>query len=165
MRISVLVLASALAAMVAAGVGAAPLPEDVDKGLGFSLPARENDFAIVIGIEKYSELPSSEYSAADAELVRDYLISLGFPERNIQFIVNEKATLSRLAKTIESWLPRQVKPNSKVFVYYSGHGAPDVTKADKPEAFLVPHDGDPNDLAFTGYAVETLKRKLGELKV
>ncbi len=164
MRMSRIVLASALAALSAVGAGAAPLPGDIDKGPGFTLPARDNDVAVVIGIEKYGELPSSEFSAGDAQLVRDYLLALGFAERNIKLIINEKATLSAISAAIGGWLPRQVKPDSKVFVYYSGHGSPDVTNAEKPEAFLVPHDGNPNDLAFTGYAVETLKEKLGALK-
>ncbi len=52
----------------------------------------KNDIAVVIGIEKYDSLPSSDYSAADAKTMKDYLKALGFKERNIEFITNEKAT-------------------------------------------------------------------------
>lgn len=52
--------------------------------------------------------------------------------------------------------------NSRVFVYFSGHGAPDPARGD---AYLVPYDGDPNYLPFTGYPLKRLYEKLEELQV
>lgn len=122
----------------------------------------ENDIAIVIGIERYQNLPKSEFSYNDAKLVRDYLKSLGFANRNVEFLTDEKATLSGIAKTIEKWLPNRVKIDSKVIIYYSGHGSPDPENGD---AYLVPHDGDPNYLLSTGYALKRLYNEIGGLKV
>ena len=65
-----------------------------------------------------------------------------------------------MRKSFESWLPNRVKKDSKVFVYYSGHGAPDPASG---EAYLVPHDGDANYLSTTGYPLKTLYEKLGAL--
>jgi uncharacterized caspase-like protein len=47
-----------------------------------------------------------------------------------------------------------------VFIYYSGHGAPEPATG---EAFLVPYDGDPNYLSITGYSLKRLYGKLGLL--
>lgn len=121
----------------------------------------ENDLAVIIGVEKYQDLPAAEYSAKDARLVKDYLISLGFKERNVELLLNERATLSSIKKTLESWLPNRTKKNSRVLIYYSGHGAPDAASG---EAYLVPYDGDPNYLSDTGYPLQRIYEKLGRLQ-
>lgn len=118
---------------------------------------RENYYAVVIGIEKYQSLPSSDYSKADATLVREHLKALGFADRNIEFIADEKATYSGIRKAVESWLPRRVSNNSKVVVYFAGHGAPEPQSGD---SYLVPYDGDPNYLLETGYPLRRLYEKL-----
>ncbi|MBI4515721.1 MAG: caspase family protein [Deltaproteobacteria bacterium] len=120
----------------------------------------DSDLAVVVGIEKYQDLPASDYSGADAGLVKQYFVALGVPERNIELLLNERATQSGIRKIVESWLPNRVKAGSRVFFYYSGHGAPDPASGN---AYLVPYDGDPNYLATTGYAIQTLYDKLGAL--
>ena len=67
-----------------------------------------------------------------------------------------------LRKTLEAWLKNKAKADSKVFVYYSGHGAPDPSTG---EAYLVPYDGDPNYLSVTGYPLKRLYDNLGKLQV
>ena len=121
----------------------------------------ESDLAVVIGIEKYQSLPKSDYSKNDAGIVKDYIKALGFQERNIEFITDERATKSGIAKSIEAWLPNRVKKDSRVFIYYSGHGAPNPSTG---EAFIVPYDGDPNYLDVTGYPMKRLYEKLGRLQ-
>lgn len=127
----------------------------------FSAAPREHDVAVVIGVEKYRDLPKSDYSGSDARLVKDYLVSLGYPNRNIYLLVDEHATRTDIVKAIEKWLPNQVKPDSKVFIYYSGHGSPDPTSG---EAYIVPHDGDPNYLDDTAYPLKRLYGRLGKLQ-
>jgi uncharacterized caspase-like protein len=89
------------------------------------------------------------------------LLSLGFAERNIELLADERATLSAIRKSVESWLPNRVKPGSRIFFYYSGHGAPDPASG---EAFIVPFDGDPSYLNDTGYPIKRLYEKLGAAK-
>jgi hypothetical protein len=120
----------------------------------------EDDLAVVIGVEKYQDLPASDFSAGDAALVMKYLVSLGIKERNIETLLDERATKSAITKAVEFWLPNHTKKNGRVFVYYSGHGAPDPATGD---AYLVPADGDPNYLVATGYPIKRLYEKLGEL--
>ncbi|MEI8191883.1 MAG: peptidase C14, partial [candidate division NC10 bacterium] len=63
---------------------------------------------------------------------------------------------------LEDWLPRNVKDDSRVSFYFSGHGAPDPETG---RAFLVPSDGDPNFLEKTAYPLKKLYSGLNSLKV
>jgi hypothetical protein len=119
-----------------------------------------NDLAVIIGIEGYSNLPKSEYSYDDARLVKEYAKALGFRERNIEMITDEKATKTTIEKSLEVWLRNKAKSDSRVLVYYSGHGAPDPATG---ESYIVPYDGDPSYLSVTGYPLKRLYEKLGSL--
>ena len=106
----------------------------------FKASAKPNDISIVIGIENYQGLPKSDYSKNDADIVKDYLKALGLQERNIELLTDEKATFSGITKSIEAWLPNRVKKDSRVVIYYSGHGASEPKTGD---AYIIPFDGDP----------------------
>ncbi len=126
----------------------------------FHAPADEHAIAVVIGIEKYQSLPSATYVHDDAELIRAYLRAMGYQDRNIEFLSDERATFSAIRKTIETWLPNRTTSRSRVILYYAGHGAPDPHSG---EAYLVPYDGDPNYLPDTGYPLKRLYEKLEKL--
>ncbi|MDP2277156.1 MAG: caspase family protein, partial [Nitrospirota bacterium] len=128
----------------------------------FKAGQRLNDIAVVIGIENYRGLPKSDYSKSDAGIMKDYIKALGFQERNVTFLTDDNASLSDIKKTLETWLQNNTKKESKVFIYYSGHGAPDPKTGD---AYIVPFDGDPNYLEDTGYSLRRLYEKLGKLQV
>jgi hypothetical protein len=142
------------AALPSAGPEVSAVPD-------FSALPRPNDFAIIVGIEEYRNIPRAEFAAGDAALVREYVKASGIPERNIAYLANGQATLSDIRKTIETWLPNRTTAKSRVLVYFSGHGAPDMAQGD---AYLVPYDGDPGYLADTAYPMNRLFDKLGSLK-
>jgi uncharacterized caspase-like protein len=75
-------------------------------------------------------------------------------------LLNENASLTDIMKYVEDWLPRKVKGDGSVFIYYSGHGAPNVVTK---EAYILPYDGDPAFLKATGYSLNRLYEKLGQL--
>jgi uncharacterized caspase-like protein len=127
----------------------------------YQVSENPDNYAVVIGIEKYSDIPEAEFAEHDAAAMRDHLAALGFPQRNIVSLIGTKATKTGLQKELETWLPQNVNPNSTVFVYYSGHGAPDLKTG---HSYLVPWDGDPQFLEDTGYPVDRLYEKLGQLK-
>ncbi|MDD5629011.1 MAG: caspase family protein [Elusimicrobia bacterium] len=134
---------------------------DVDSP-AYSRPGRPDDFALVVGIEKYSGLPDADFAERDAAAMHAHLLALGFPERNVVFLRGSQAVKSGIEKYVESWLPRNVKADSKVLFYFSGHGAPDPANG---QAYLVPWDGDAKFLENTGYPLERLYRKLNALQV
>ncbi len=138
----------------------APSGSSVDQP-AFHYLQSENDFAVVVGIEKYPDLPPAAYAESDARAVHRNLLALGYPPRNILLLIGANATKARLTAAVNSWLPRRVNDRSKVVFYYSGHGSPDTgTKS----AYLVPVDGQPEDLPDTAMPLKELYAKLGELK-
>ena len=138
----------------------APEPAGVDVPT-YKTAEDPHRFALVVGIEKYSDLPDAQFAERDAAAIKSHLLALGFPERNVVLLSGAKAGRASLAKYIEDWLPRMVDEQSEVFFYFSGHGAPDVKTG---SAYLVPWDGDANFLGTTAYPVQRLYGKLEALK-
>jgi hypothetical protein len=139
----------------------AAIVSDIDRPTP-RLAERPDDYALVVGVEKYaSGLPEARFAERDAFAVKDHLRALGFAEQNIKFLIGPDATGKSLAAALEDWLPRNVKPDGRVFFYFAGHGAPD---AETGQAYLVPADGDPNTLKTSGYRVQKLYASLGALK-
>jgi len=125
---------------------------------------RNNYYALVIGIEKYRDIKTgAPYAARDAQWVAEYFRKgLGISKRNIRVLINEKATKSDIEKNL-IWLKNRVRTrDAKVFVYYSGHGAPNV-RSKGAEAYIVPYDGDPDYLESTAYPLKSLYNSLGGL--
>lgn len=123
---------------------------------------RPNSHAVVIGIETYRDhLPNADYAAHDARVVTRYLThALGYPEENVVTLLDNRATRADLHKYLEGWLTNRVEENDSVFIYYSGHGAPNVKSG---EAYLVPYDGDPLYIDRTGYPLQLLYDHLNSL--
>jgi len=145
--------------------------QDDDAGVGASdvdlLPParaieRKDAYAIVIGIEQYRQkLPRADFAAGDALLVSKYLTNtLGYPEENVVTLTDSQAALGDFVKYLEKWLKNNVEQGSSVFVYYSGHGAPNPKTGD---AYLVPYDGDPAFIDETGYSLKRLYDALAKL--
>lgn len=124
-------------------------------------PERPNDFALVIGVEEYQSLPKADFGARDAQVVRKHFEAMGVPARNIILLEGTQATGSKMRSYLQQWLPRNVKPESTVFVYYSGHGAPDPENGD---AYLVPWDADPMFLATSAYPLKQFYAELAKLQ-
>lgn len=139
----------------------AVLASDVDVPLS-GRPSKPNRYAVVVGIEQYrTKLPKADFAARDAQTMKDYLTTgMGFSEENVALLINENATRTDLEKYIEHWLPNRVEKDGTVFVYYSGHGAPNAKTGD---AYLVPYDGDPTFVDATGYPLKRLYEHLGKL--
>jgi len=135
---------------------------DIDVLPAVKAKPNKSSYAVVIGIEHYRQkLPPADFASQDAKLVFDYLTKvMGYPEENIVQIANEHATKSDFEKYFEKWLPNNVEKGGSVFIYYSGHGAPNPKTGD---AFLVPYDGDPSFIDETGYSLKRLYAALGKL--
>ena len=137
---------------------------DVDELPAIKAKPNKNSYAIVIGIEQYRQkLPRADYAAHDAQTMTEYLTKvMSYPEENVVTLLNDKASMSDLTKYIEKWLLNNVEKDGSVFIYYSGHGAPNPKTGD---AYLVPYDGDPSFIAETGYSLKRLYDNLGKLQV
>ena len=128
---------------------------------GYRMKEKPDAFALVVGVEKYIGLPPADFAERDAVAVKNHLIALGYPERNVIVLSGEAATRSGLQKYLEEWLPRNVRPSSALFFYFSGHGAPDVKTG---QTYLVPTDGDVKFLQSTAYPLKQVYSMLASLK-
>lgn len=137
---------------------------DVDEpGLPAKIPVRPRDFALVFGVESYQDkaLPPAEFAARDARAVARYLRALGVPESHVILRTNQEATIGALKGYLESWLPKNARADSRIYFYFSGHGAPDPVSG---TAYLLPWDGDPGFLNKTAESVADVYRVLGGLQ-
>lgn len=143
---------------VAPGVSAS----DVDQPPPMRVKAKPNAYAVVIGIELYRQnLPKADFAARDAQTTKNYLTQvMGYQDQNVAILLNDRATKGDLEKYIEHWLPNRVEKTGTVFVYFSGHGAPNPKTGD---AYLVPYDGDPAFVEATGYSLKRLYGHLAKL--
>ncbi len=141
----------------------APVSVDTLDNLPAAIAPRPHSHAIVIGIERYREaLPRADYAAGDARLAAEYFRRvLGVPEENLALLSDDRATKSDFEKYFERWLPNRVEPGDDVYVFFSGHGAPNPKTG---ESYLVPFDADPTYIEQTGYPIKRMYDQLAKLK-
>ncbi len=131
-----------------------------------TLMSNPDAIAVVIGNAFYQKTASVNFAINDAQLMKLYLTKvLGFKAGNIIFAMNTtKAELEGLFGTDKNYqgkLYNYIKPNiSDVFIFYSGHGAPDPNTK---EAYFVPTDCDPSYVNLQGYALKTFYLNLAKL--
>ena len=126
--------------------------------------ARETDtnaWALIIGIENYANLPTVDYAKKDALIVKEYFIKIfGVPEENIISLFDSDATKARLDGFIKNYIPKNVVKDTILYVYFAGHGAPDIEKGN---AYLIAYDSDTRFIAQTGYQLRNLYEDLNNL--
>jgi hypothetical protein len=159
----------------AESLGGAPIPRETAEVTGdgvskvdIDIPKvglhNPNAVAVVIGISKFQhrDVPPVNFARNDASTIKRYLINqFGYYEKRIIEIYDDQATLGGFKRIFEEKLPNMVRPSeSDVFIYYSGHGAPDP---ETKEAFFVPYDCDPSYAKSTGYKVQEMFGHLSRL--
>lgn len=129
--------------------------------------AGDYDVAVVIGNSSYKHVQGVDFALDDARMMKKYLVkTFGFREGNI--IYAENATLSEFNRIFggygesRSQLKNYVKSGvSSVFIYYVGHGAPDLNSN---EAYFVPVDADPQYISSGGYKLQQFYDNIGKIK-
>lgn len=146
------------------------LSVDVDIDIPPGLKAGEFDVAVVIGNKNYTSpgVPPVDYADRDAAIMREYLLTMfGFQPANV--IYERDASSAKFneifgsATSHKGRLYNFVKPGvSRVFIYYVGHGAPDLNSSDG-DAYFVPVDANPQYIATSGYRLQTFYENLGKI--
>lgn len=130
---------------------------------------RPDAVAVVIGIADYDhrDVPPVRYAIRDAQAVKRYLVhTMGLDEENIIYVENASSAKFReifgTPSAPEGRLSNYLEPGrrSDVFIYYSGHGAPDLKDG---KSFFVPADADPNYIKQGGYGLDDLYAVLRKL--
>lgn len=121
----------------------------------------KNSFALLIGIEDpKKELPSIK----DAQAINDVLIDkkyAGYPKENVYLLNKKDATRKRILEVFNE-LQEKTDVDSKIFFYYSGHGAIDKRKF--PASYYLEVEGfDINNPEETGVKGDELKSMFNKL--
>jgi hypothetical protein len=140
---------------------------DVDLNIPEGRKAGKYDIAVVIGNRNYTvtDVPAVDFAVRGARVMKEYLVrAFGYDPKNILYA--EDATLSKFNEffgterdhrgMLYKWVR---KGESRVFVYYAGHGAPDL---DSEEAYIVPVDANPAYIRATGYRLQTFYDNLAK---
>lgn len=115
----------------------------------------------------YSDIPEVVYAFHDAEVMKNYFHKvLGIPSEQIFVLKDAKKT------DFELWFGTESNAKGRlyrlmnneaydVFIYYVGHGAPDIqTKS----AYFVPVDCHPNFVDLNGYSLDLFYRNLSRVR-
>jgi formylglycine-generating enzyme required for sulfatase activity len=156
---------SAAAAAIVACASAGQVPQ---KGLREPIAASPSfaKRALVIGVSNYENVAPLGATARDALAVADFLEKrMGFPKESIVLMTDLAATPERLRPTARR-VRRQVQTllegvteQSEVVVFFSGHGV-----RHQDEDWLVPLDGDPQDIAGSCVSYTKLRNRLETLR-
>ncbi len=129
------------------------------------IPANCANFAVVVGIARYSERlaagPEGElwYAEKDAQELYAILLSKeggAYPPENVRKLIGADAILAHLRDALENWLPsKAANANDRVLIFFSGHGV-----LENGRGYVLPFDADRRDLAKSSYSMDDLRNVL-----
>ena len=148
------------------------LESDVDVDIPITSIKRPNALAVVIGNRDYNKTKNVKYAINDSRSIRNYLIqAMGFDENNIIYKENASFTdFNEIFGNSNSFkgdlYDRSRLGVDEVFIYYSGHGAPDInSNSQKPTGYFVPIDCNPNNVKLSGYSSKVFFDNLNKLEI
>lgn len=147
----------------------APQPVIPDSAsLRLTLP--RNIYAVIIGVGHYmdsNDFPELPYAVNDAQAIKNMLTDtniIGVPETNIRMLLNEEATSRNIYAAVDEITRQASAPNTLVFFYFSGHGAPLTEGSGEViDGVLVPYDAAINSLNRTGIPLSEFQQDINNL--
>lgn len=125
----------------------------------------KDKWALVVGISNFKDAHINlRYAAKDATDFRNYLVNEAhFKPDHVCLLTDAQATRENIVSNLgEKWLRRLANSDDLVCIYFSSHGS-----AAKPEAgatnFVVPYEGNMENLVFTGIPMQWLTAGLKDL--
>ncbi|MFI5386788.1 MAG: caspase domain-containing protein [Fimbriimonadales bacterium] len=130
-------------------------------------PLYANSHALIIGINRYPNLPSNlqlSYGVKDAADLRDELTKdYGFPASNVTLLTDDKASLQGIRDALAALTDNtKIKTDDRVLIFFSGHGQTVPTPSGGEMGYLIPSDArvDLNDPSNAGpYNASCLRMK------
>jgi hypothetical protein len=124
---------------------------------------QEKVYAVVIGINRYKNLPSLKYAVNDAREFYRYLVDVNqVPKDHIWLLLDEEATLDKLRSTLGTLLRRSAGKDDTVIIFLAGHGATETDTSspdgDGLEKYILPHNADPKDLYSSAMPMSEVAR-------
>lgn len=119
----------------------------------------DNSWAVVIGINDYSNdrIRNLNYAVNDANGIADMLIThYGFSDENITRVLNSDATAYNIKKSISD-IAKKAQKNDRVVIFFAGHGKTEDLPDGGEMGYLVPFEGNPDDLFLSSLPMNTIK--------
>lgn len=131
------------------------------------LPVQNKAYALIVGISDYQQIEDLHFAERDALNVYKVLVTLGFvpnDTEHVKLLLNQEATRAGILQGLK-WLEMKAKlnPESRIFFYFSGHGAPILEGGQVIGGLLLPADAILEDLEGTGIKLSKLKLRLASL--
>jgi hypothetical protein len=114
-------------------------------------------WAFIVGLNHFANFPqnSLRFCVADATSLRDFLVNeAGFKANHVYLLTDEQATTANIKRVMGELLPRAIRPDDLVLLYFSTHGTPEMGG----ENFIVTYDFDGK--GGTGIPMSTLSRMI-----
>ena len=121
----------------------------------------DTSWALVIGINNYEFIEDLPYSVDDAIAIKNMLINhYDFPRENVTVLLDGDADAYKIKKEF-SKIKKQMGENDRFVFYFAGLGDTETVgrlEDEKQAGYLMPVDGDLEDLYLTAIPMEDLKR-------
>lgn len=104
-------------------------------------------YAVIIGIDRYRNLPADRqltYAVRDAEGV-EAVLRKNYRFDKIITLYNQDATKERIMRLLTTELPRTIRKEDALFVFWAGHGNQE-SSPDGDIGYLIPHDGSTEEI-------------------
>lgn len=110
-------------------------------------PGYNCSHALIIGINKYSNVSPLGYAVNDAKEVSTFLQEqFDFPRDNVILLLDGDATRSAIHKAFLSFSGDATQEDDRLLVFFAGHGHTQRSRRGDV-GYLVPSDGDPSELS------------------
>ena len=120
-------------------------------------------YALIVGIEKYRDVPAATGARADASRFETIARrTLGIKDEHLHVALDDRATKSDLEGHL-AWLKSSVPAGSRIYVFFSGHGAPD-TAGGSGSPYLFPYDGNPRAVSTSALPLASVMTALGQTR-
>ena len=115
-----------------------------------------DSWALIIGINNYQHATPLHYAQKDAIDIQQLLIEqYGFKESNVLMILDEDATKDNIIQGFNDILDK-AKERDRVIIYFAGHGTTYELPNGGEMGFLIPVDGDPDNLYLSSIKMDEI---------
>jgi uncharacterized caspase-like protein len=119
-----------------------------------------SSYALVVGIDNYRHWPHLEYAVKDAREVAALLKSRGF---QLQMLIDEDATRSNILQRLDT-IKKSADVNSRVVIYFAGHGQTEDLPGGGERGYIVPVDADTYSWKATMLDMNRLNQRVRQIK-
>lgn len=159
-----LIAATGVTLILTTSTGAQQKDIAVDPVAGIGPRAGYADsWALIIGVNDYLFVPRLRAAANDAMKLHRTLLTHGFREDRIVTLIDKEATRRQILLFLTDRLGRKIGPMDRLLIFFSGHAVTQRPTPSREEGFLLPVDGDPNNLPLTAIEMAEIVQTLNRL--